>query len=68
MHLFLTAKDVNQVLMANKLLLNEYSMVTLTNMKEVTKQNTVIRLTLSLALYEYFLFPLQILMSLMERR
>lgn len=68
MHLFLTAKDVNQVLMANKLLLNEYSMVTLTNLKEVTKQNTVIRLPLSLALYEYFLYPLQILMSLRERR
>lgn len=68
MHLFLTAKDVNQVLMANKLLLNEYSMVTLTNLKEVTKQNMVIRLPLSLALYEYFLYPLQILMSLRERR
>lgn len=68
MHLFLTAKDVNQVLMANKLLLNEYSMVTLTNLKEVTKQTTVIRLPLSLALYEYFLYSLQILMSLRERR
>lgn len=68
MHLFLTAKDVNQVLMANKLLLNEYSMVTLTNLKEVTKQTTVIRLPLSLALYENFLYPLQILMSLRERR
>ena len=68
MHLFLTAKDVNQVLMANKLLLNEYSMVTLTNLKEVTTQNMVIRLPLSLALYEYFLYPLQILMSLRERR
>lgn len=68
MHLFLTAKDVNQVLMANKLLLNEYSMVTLTNLKEVTKQTTVIRLPLSLSLYENFLYPLQILMSLRERR